>query len=476
MNILLEAFKQSFDLVLMLDRDLFEILLLSLKVSLVSLLFSCLIGLPLGTFLAIKNFWFRDNILIIFNTLMGLPPVVVGLIVYLIISRSGPLGWLGILYTPTAMIIAQMILIIPIIVSLSAQAIEEVHQEYKYLFLSLVVPSHKAIKAYIFDARYSILTVMLAGFGRAISEVGAVIIVGGNIDHLTRVMTTSIALETSKGNLSLALALGIILLSIALSVNFLLIRLLNRATEKAMESNTGSVAEISPIKIKDLSISLNDRFILRNINCQINDKSITAILGPNGAGKSLLLQTINGLIPVLKGKITYNLNQLDNDIRKQQAMVFQSPTLLRRTVLGNMEFVNSINKNSNINSWRIVLKKVGLEAYNDKPARLLSGGEKQRLSLARALLIQPKLLLLDEPTANLDPYSLKLIEDLILEENSKGTTIILTTHDMSQAKRLASDIIFINKGEILEQTQAKIFFKEPQTIEAKKYLTGEILL
>ncbi|MDC0110199.1 ABC transporter permease [Alphaproteobacteria bacterium] len=232
MNILLEAFKQSFDLVLMLDRDLFEILLLSLKVSLVSLLFSCLIGLPLGTFLAIKNFWFRDNILIIFNTLMGLPPVVVGLIVYLIISRSGPLGWLGILYTPTAMIIAQMILIIPIIVSLSAQAIEEVHQEYKYLFLSLVVPSHKAIKAYIFDARYSILTVMLAGFGRAISEVGAVIIVGGNIDHLTRVMTTSIALETSKGNLSLALALGIILLSIALSVNFLLIRLKIRAKRR----------------------------------------------------------------------------------------------------------------------------------------------------------------------------------------------------------------------------------------------------
>jgi tungstate transport system permease protein len=232
MNILLEAFKQSFDLVLMLDRDLFEILLLSLKVSLVSLLFSCLIGLPLGTFLAIKNFWFRDNILIIFNTLMGLPPVVVGLIVYLIISRSGPLGWLGILYTPTAMIIAQMILIIPIIVSLSAQAIEEVHQEYKYLFLSLVVPSQKAIKAYLFDARYSILTVMLAGFGRAISEVGAVIIVGGNIDHLTRVMTTSIALETSKGNLSLALALGIILLSIALSVNFLLIRLKIRAKRR----------------------------------------------------------------------------------------------------------------------------------------------------------------------------------------------------------------------------------------------------
>ena len=242
------------------------------------------------------------------------------------------------------------------------------------------------------------------------------------------------------------------------------------------KKNIKNELKISPIKIKNISILLNDRIILRNINCQINDKSITAILGPNGAGKSLLLQTINGLIPILKGGITYNLRQLDDNIRQQQAMVFQSPTLLRRTVLGNMEFVNSINKNTNMLDVKSILKKVGLEAFNNKPARLLSGGEKQRLSLARALLIQPKLLLLDEPTANLDPYSLKLIEDLISEENSKGTTIILTTHDMSQAKRLASDIIFINKGEILEQTQAKIFFKEPQTIEAKRYLTGEILL
>ncbi|MDA9648807.1 ABC transporter permease [Alphaproteobacteria bacterium] len=232
MNILLEAFKQSFELVFTLNTDLFEILLLSIKVSCFSLFFSCLLGLPLGTFLAIKNFWGRDVILIFFNTMMGLPPVVVGLIVYLLISRSGPFGWLGILYTPTAMIIAQMILIIPIIVSLTAQTIEDIHQEYKPLFYSLVVPSHKAIIAYLFDARYLILTVMLAGFGRAISEVGAVIIVGGNIDHLTRVMTTTIALETSKGNLSLALALGIILLSIALITNFILIHLKIRAKRR----------------------------------------------------------------------------------------------------------------------------------------------------------------------------------------------------------------------------------------------------
>ncbi len=229
---ILESFTHAFDLILRLDKDFFEILLLSMKVSFLSLLLSCLVGLPLGTYLAIKNFWGRDTVLIIFNAMMGLPPVVVGLIVYLLISRSGPFGWLGVLYTPTAMIIAQMILIIPIIVSLTAQIIEEINEEYKDLFKSLVISSHKALIACLYDARYSILTVILAGFGRAISEVGAVIIVGGNIDHLTRVMTTTIALETSKGNLSLALALGIILLLIALIINLILISLKTRAKRR----------------------------------------------------------------------------------------------------------------------------------------------------------------------------------------------------------------------------------------------------
>lgn len=164
---------------------------------------------------------------------MSLPPVVVGLIVYLYLSRNGPLGWLELLYTPTAMIIAQVILVTPIITSLSCQIIEDLQEDYKEYFSSLVISPQKAIKAYIYDARYSLMTVVLAGFGRAISEVGAVIIVGGNIDHLTRVMTTSISLETSKGNLPLALALGLILLIISLSVNFLATFLKNSAKRKA---------------------------------------------------------------------------------------------------------------------------------------------------------------------------------------------------------------------------------------------------
>ena len=207
------------------DADLLEIIGLSLHVSLSALALACLIGLPLGALLAVNRFRGRCAMLVALNALMGLPPVVVGLIVYLHLSRAGPLGWMGLLYTPTAMIIAQTILIAPIIAALSRQVLEDLYVEYAEQFRSLSVPPHTMMGALIWDGRFSLLTVALAGFGRAIAEVGAVIIVGGNIDHLTRVMTTAIALETSKGDLPLALALGIVLLILALAVNGLVMGL-----------------------------------------------------------------------------------------------------------------------------------------------------------------------------------------------------------------------------------------------------------
>jgi tungstate transport system permease protein len=213
------AFGLALSLILNADADLIEIIGLSLRVSLAAVALSALIGLPLGAFIAVLRFPGRQVIAVLLNALMGLPPVVVGLLVYMAISRAGPLGWLNLLYTPTAMIIAQTILVTPIIAALTRQLIEDLHREYDEQFRSLCLSTRRVIAALIWDARYSLLTVTLAGFGRAIAEVGAVIIVGGNIDHLTRVMTTAIALETSKGDLALALALGVILLILALSVN-----------------------------------------------------------------------------------------------------------------------------------------------------------------------------------------------------------------------------------------------------------------
>jgi len=219
----MQDFSASFSLALSLilggDADLVEIIGLSLRVSLAAVGLSALIGLPLGALIAVLRFPGRQVIAVLLNALMGLPPVVVGLLVYMAISRAGPFGWLNLLYTPTAMIIAQTILVTPIIAALTRQLLEDLHREYDEQFRSLCLSTRRVIGALIWDARYSLLTVTLAGFGRAIAEVGAVIIVGGNIDHLTRVMTTAIALETSKGDLSMALALGIILLLLALTVN-----------------------------------------------------------------------------------------------------------------------------------------------------------------------------------------------------------------------------------------------------------------
>ena len=233
---------------------------------------------------------------------------------------------------------------------------------------------------------------------------------------------------------------------------------------------------LTPIQFVDLSVVLGQKIILDKINCKIKSNSITAVLGPNGAGKSIFLQTLNGLVSIQSGRLTFNSMQNNQEIREQQAMVFQTPVLLRRTVMANMQFVSNLRNKKSNQLLKNLLDKVGLEGYEEKPARLLSGGEKQRLSMAGALIVNPNLLLLDEPTANLDPYSLNLIEDLVLEENSIGKTVIFTTHDMSQAKRLATDVIFLNKGKVLEQTVSKTFFKKPKSFEAQKYINGEILI
>ena len=214
-----EAFASALQLILSADPTLWGIVGLSLQVSLTAVFFAALVGIPLGALVAIKKFWGRPVLIVLVNALMGLPPVVVGLCVYLMLSKSGPLGILGLLYTPTAMIIAQTLLIAPIIAALSRTILKTLYEEYRDQFASFRLSQFQTVNTLLWEARFMLLTALLAGFGRAIAEVGAVMIVGGNISHYTRVMTTSIALETSKGNLSLALALGVILILLAILVN-----------------------------------------------------------------------------------------------------------------------------------------------------------------------------------------------------------------------------------------------------------------
>jgi len=213
------AFFAALTLVANFDDVLVEIVSLSLRVSLMAVIVAALIGLPIGAAIALFRFPGRMVITVFLNALMGLPPVVVGLVVYLLLSRAGPFGVFGLLFSPTAMIIAQVLLVTPIIAALARQVIEDLWLEYEEQLRSLGAGPTLALPTLLWDGRFSLVTTVLAGFGRASAEVGAVMIVGGNIDHVTRVMTTTIALEVSKGDLALALGLGIILIVLSVSIN-----------------------------------------------------------------------------------------------------------------------------------------------------------------------------------------------------------------------------------------------------------------
>ena len=228
MNIL-EIFTNSILLIITLDNELWDIILLSLFVSFTALIIASLLGFIVGYYFAIYNFYFKKIILIIINSLMGIPPVVVGLIVYFIFASGGPLGILQLLYTPSAMIIAQTIIIFPIIASLSHEIFSKNWFEFKDQIRSLNIPFWGSVKLLFNHSYFLLITTLLSAFGRAISEVGAVMIVGGNIDHYTRVMTTAISLETRMGNLEYAMALGLVLISITIIIYYLVYLLNNRS-------------------------------------------------------------------------------------------------------------------------------------------------------------------------------------------------------------------------------------------------------
>lgn len=213
------AFAAAFGLILGFDPQFMQIVGLSLRVTLSAVGLAAVIGLPLGAWLALSRFRGRSALIVLVNALMGLPPVVAGLIVYLLISRSGPFGAAGLLFSPAAMIIAQTLLVLPIVIALTRSTVEDLWQEYREYLTSLGQVGYRAIPTLLWDGRFALATGLLAGFGRASAEVGAVLIVGGNIAGYTRTMTTSIALETSKGDLPLALGLGLVLILLTLTIN-----------------------------------------------------------------------------------------------------------------------------------------------------------------------------------------------------------------------------------------------------------------
>lgn len=236
--------------------------------------------------------------------------------------------------------------------------------------------------------------------------------------------------------------------------------------------------KILPIAVENLRYQVSGTMLVNGLNFSLEAGPLSVFLGPNGSGKSLTLRMCHGLLQPTSGKVTWHGRSTSNEGLRYQAMVFQRPVLLRRTVIGNMSYalgLAGISRSQRVVLSTEALKRTGLSGLAKRMARRLSGGEQQRLALARAWALTPQVLFLDEPTANLDPAATRQIEDIIRAMHSDGTKIVMTTHDIAQARRLADEILFLHHGELLENSEAKPFFEGPHSSEARAFLRGELL-
>ncbi|MBL6604827.1 MAG: ATP-binding cassette domain-containing protein [Alphaproteobacteria bacterium] len=231
-----------------------------------------------------------------------------------------------------------------------------------------------------------------------------------------------------------------------------------------------------PITIDKLTLTAGQKTLLNNISLNITSSGILVIMGPNGAGKSLFMRCLHGLSQPDSGRILFAGDEINQTHRKSQALIFQKPVLLKRSVRQNLEFVRNLHRTDNVASIELALRNVGLSKLASQPANQLSGGERQRLALARALMMRPQMLFLDEACANLDPASVSNIEEVLRQACKDGQKIILITHDIAQAKRLADEVIFLHHGALCEHTPARVFFQSPKSQAARAYLDGQILV
>jgi len=248
--------------------------------------------------------------------------------------------------------------------------------------------------------------------------------------------------------------------------------------ELARSEPARPVAGASPVagETRGLVYSVDGRHLVDNVGLALSGASLTVVMGPNGAGKSLLLRLMHGLIEPTAGQVRWGGQPMDVKLRARQALVFQRPVLLRRSVAANIRFVLKHRGNNSPARLQELLEEVGLADRAGQPARLLSGGEQQRLALARALAVQPRVLFMDEPTTSLDPASTASIESIVMRAHRRGVKVVFVTHDLGQARRLADDVVFLNRGRLVEHSPAARFFQEPESQAARDYLSGRLVL
>ncbi len=247
-------------------------------------------------------------------------------------------------------------------------------------------------------------------------------------------------------------------------------------TKTGGEEAVSQATEMMPLRATGVSYQAGGRHLITSLDLEISSPGITMVMGPNGAGKSLLLRLIHGLIQPTAGAISWGGKPVGPDVQRHQALVFQKPVLLRRSVADNVDFALQINGKPDPDRRNALLEKVGLLALANQPARRLSGGEQQRLALARALITEPKVLLLDEPTASLDPASVMTIEQIVREAGSNATKVIFVSHDIAQSRRLADDVVFMHQGRVAEHATAETFFNSASSQAARDFIAGRIVL
>ena len=495
MNTLTESLALALQLIARADAEVLAIVGLSLRVSVSASLLGAALGLWLGAWLAAARFAGVGAAVWLVNTLLALPAVVVGLLVYLLLSRAGPLGSLGILFTPPAMVVAQSILVMPLIAALSRRLVLDALAEGGEQLQSLGAGPLTRALLMLLHERLGVLTIVLTAFGRAIAEVGAVMIVGGNIEGVTRVMTTAIALETSKGDLPLALALGAVLLGVVGLVNLLISALQSRALAGSMPIAASSPAsppaprvsrsasapgpKVSPgpalVRLLSAGVTFDAVTALSHVNLTLHRGERLALVGANGAGKTTLLRVLHGLQPC-SGSVE-RLPLSPEGRLPVAAMLFQRPFLLRLSVRRNVWLalaLRHVPRGERATRCHEALRRVGLQAQAGQTARTLSGGQQQRLALARAWALQPDILFLDEPTASLDPGAKREIESLIDDVAAAGVTLVMSTHNLGQAKRLASRVIYLESGRLVVDLPVDDFFGTSLPEDAALFIRGEL--
>ena len=528
-NVFIEALIQAFSLLISLDPEVISITLRSLRISGTAVILATLVGVPFGSVLGLAKFRGKKTILTIIHTFMGFPPVLMGLLLYLILSRNGILGPLDLLYTEEAMILSQFFLALPIVIGLTSTAILQINAEIIEVATILGSTPAKKLVTIIHEAKEGIILGIITAFGRLLAEVGSLLIVGGNIRYFTRTLTTSIVQNVQMGEFALALSLGIILLLLSVASNGLLTWLQMTPTfstpslttllyQKKIQEHFSQLetADISDIlaeykslsesfvdpyyieKIESFNLSkdFGNKHVLKNLTFKILKGKKYAIIGPNGVGKSTLLKILAGLLPPTSGTIQYfgnktetetthhntSLVTLDSQSNTQhnrskfpwKTLVYmhQYPVILKGTCLTNVSYVHGLKHKNAVKLATVVLRLVNLHKKAFHSADSLSGGEKQLLSLARSLTKFPSLLLIDEPGANLDPHHLKIVEQTLEYLNKLGLTIIFSSHNLNQVKRLADYVIILYNGEIKEFIPISQFGK---TDFSKGLIEGTIL-